>query len=85
MRQFTYTMTAPDGLHARPAALLAETARGLACDVIHSKDGRNASARRLMALMLLEVHQGDTVTVTVEGPGEDEAARTIEAFFHTHF
>ena len=40
MRQFTYTMTAPDGLHARPAALLAETARGLACDVIISKDGR---------------------------------------------
>ena len=85
MKRFTYTITIPEGIHARPAGMLVEAAQQLRCDVTVSKGDRSASARRLMALMLLEVHQGDTITVTVDGDGEEEEVRTLESFFQAHF
>jgi len=45
-----------------------------------SKDGKGADTRRLMALMGLGIKQGDTVTVSVEGPDEAAAAAGLEAF-----
>ena len=84
MKQFTYTVTAPEGLHARPARLLAETVRGLSCSVTIEKGGASAQADRLMALMLLGVGCGDTVTVTLSGEEEEREALNLEAFFRAH-
>ncbi|MDY3906150.1 MAG: HPr family phosphocarrier protein [Lawsonibacter sp.] len=81
MKEFSYIITNPVGIHARPAALLVETARGLTSAVTVRKGERSASADRLMALMLLGVVQGDQVTVTLEGPEEEQDAALLEAFF----
>lgn len=80
MKQFQYTITDPVGIHARPAGLLVKTARGFASAITVEKDGRTAAAK-LMALMGMGIKQGDTVTVTVEGPDEAEAAAAMEKFF----
>ncbi len=81
MKQFTYTITDPVGIHARPAGMLAKTAKGLDSTVTIAKaDGKSAVATKLMALMGLGIKQGDTVTVTVEGGSEEANAAAMEQF-----
>lgn len=81
MKQFTYQITSPCGLHGRPATGLVEAARDLSSAVTVEKAGGSADATRLMALMLLGVDQGDTVTVTVEGGDEETSLAVLERFF----
>ena len=40
---------------------------------------------KLMAIMGMGVKQGDTVTVTIDGPDEETAAPVIETFFKENF
>ena len=82
MKEFTYTITAPNGLHGRPAADLVTAARNLGSAVTIQKGEKRAGADRLMALMTLGVVQGDIVTVTVEGGDEDRALERMKEYFH---
>ena len=82
MKQFTYTITDPVGIHARPAGLLAKAAKSLDSTVTIAKaDGKSAAATKLMAMMGLGIKQGDTVTVTIEGGSEEASAAAMEQFF----
>ena len=50
MKQFTYTITDPVGIHARPAGVLAKQAKALDSTVTIAKaDGKSAAATKLMA------------------------------------
>lgn len=80
MQSFRYTITDPLGIHARPAGLLVKQVKNYPSTITIEKDGRQVNALKLMALMGLCVKQGDTVTVTVEGPGEEAAAAELEAW-----
>lgn len=80
MKEFSYTITDPVGMHARPAGKLAAEAKKYGSVVTVLKDGKGADTRRLMALMGLGIKQGDTISVTVEGPDEETAAPAMEAF-----
>ena len=84
MRRFQYTITDPVGIHARPAGLLVKEARGFQSEIVLEKDGKRAAATKLMALMSLGAKQGTTLTVTVEGPDEEEAAAAVERFLREH-
>ena len=79
MKEFTYTITDPLGIHARPAGLLAKTAKDTVVTV--TKAGSTVKASQLMKLMGLGVKQGDAVTVTAEGPSEEAAIAAMEQFF----
>ncbi len=69
MKQFTYTVHDPLGIHARPAGLLAKLAKEYKDTVITiTKDGNTVKASQLMKLMGLAVKQGCEVTVAAEGP-----------------
>ena len=82
MKQFTYTITDPLGIHARPAGLIAREAKAFGNTAITiEKDGKNVKATQLMMLMSLGVRQGDAVTVTAEGPEEDAAIAGMRDFF----
>lgn len=83
MKQFTYTITDPVGIHARPAGLLAKAAKAMDSTVTVSKaDGsKSAEAKKLMALMGMGIKTGETVTVTVEGGNEEANAAAMEQFF----
>lgn len=84
MRQFTYTITCPEGVHGRPAARLIEAVQALDSAVTLRKGEGSARADRLLALMTLGVSRGDTVTVTLEGGREEENLRTLEEFFQNN-
>ncbi|MDE6259632.1 MAG: HPr family phosphocarrier protein [Oscillospiraceae bacterium] len=82
MKQFTYTITDPVGIHARPAGLLVKAAKALDSTITIAKaDGKSAVAVKLMALMGLGIKQGETVIVTIEGGNEDANAAAMEQFF----
>lgn len=81
MREFTYTVTDPEGLHARPAGMLVKQATKYACSVKIVKGNREVDARRVMGIMSLGVKCGMEVTVKCDGEGEDIAATELEAFF----
>ena len=82
MKQFTYTITDPVGIHARPAGLLVKAAKALDSTVTIAKaDGKSAAGTKLMALMGLGIKQGDTVTITVEGGAEEANTAAMEQFF----
>ena len=85
MKQFTYTITDPLGIHARPAGLLAKEAKAFADTTITvAKNGTAVKASQLMKLMSLGIKAGDVVTVTADGPSEDAAIAALQAFFESH-
>ena len=81
MRQFTYTITDPLGIHARPAGLLAREAKNFSSICTITKDGQTKKLTQLMMLMAMGVKAGDTVTVAAEGADEEAAIAALEAFF----
>lgn len=80
MKEFTYTITDPQGMHARPAGVLVKEAAKYQSSVTIEKDGKSGDAKRIFAVMGLGVKCGQQITVKVDGPDEDEAAAAIEAF-----
>ncbi|MGN0974651.1 MAG: HPr family phosphocarrier protein [Gemmiger sp.] len=84
MKQFTYTIKEPVGIHARPAGLLVKEVKKYQSAVTIEKDGKGVNALKLMALMGMGIKCGDTVDVKVEGPDEEAAAAALEAFFQAN-
>ncbi len=82
MKQFSYTITDPIGIHARPAGLLAKAAKALDSTITITKgDGsKSAAATKLMAVMGLGVKTGETITFTIEGGDEEASAAAMEQF-----
>ena len=67
----------PAGLHARPAAVIANLAKGFASDVRLQLGDRQANARSVTAIMALEVLQGAKVQVVANGPDAREAVTAL--------
>lgn len=80
MKSINYTITDELGIHARPAGLLVKLAGGFQSDITIVKDGKEANAKRIMALMGLSATKGTEITVKIEGPDEDDAAKAVEDF-----
>ena len=81
MKTFTYTITDPVGLHARPAGMLAKEVKKYESKVTIIKEGKSSDATKLMMLMGLGVKCGDEITVEVTGADEETAAAELKAFF----
>ena len=81
MKEFTYTITNPIGIHARPAGLLAKEAKKYASGCTVTKGDKTQKLTQLMMLMAMGIGLGDTVVVRAEGEDEDQAIRELEAYF----
>ena len=79
------TVINDSGIHARPAALIVETATKFQCNVIFIKDGMRANAKSIMNIMLLAAEPGAIIKVETEGPDEEDALAAIEALFNSKF
>lgn len=80
MREFTYTVTDPLGIHARPAGLLAKAAAQFKSTVTLSLGDLEANAKGVIGLMRLCAKQGNTLVFHVEGEDEDLAIAALETF-----
>jgi phosphocarrier protein HPr len=79
------TVTNPRGLHARASARIVEAASRFTCTVSLVAKGRRASARSILALMLLSASAGTLVELEADGPEEAAAVREIASLFSTGF
>lgn len=73
------------GLHARPAALIAQTAAGFTCDVELTKDQVTINAKSIMGVMMLAAEFGSTLRVTTRGGDEGPAMEALEKLFNDKF
>ena len=73
------------GLHARPAALIAQTAAGFQSDITLTKDGVDVNAKSIMGVMMLAAEFGSTLHLRVEGNAEQEAFEAIKKIFDENF
>lgn len=72
----------PLGLHTRACARIVQIASKFRSTVWLQVKGKRASARNIMAVMLLTATVGATVRIEVDGPDEAEAMKAIAALFH---
>lgn len=84
MQTFEYTIKDELGIHARPAGVLAKTAKQYASTISIVKNGKAADVRRMMGVMGLGIKCGETITVQVEGDDEATAVNEIKAFFEAN-
>ena len=84
MKEFTYTITNPIGIHARPAGLLAKQATQYSSVCTLTKGEQTPTLTQLMMLMAMGVKQGDAVVIRAEGEDEDTAIRELEAYFRAN-
>ncbi|HTS22428.1 MAG TPA: HPr family phosphocarrier protein [Casimicrobiaceae bacterium] len=61
------------GLHARASARVVAVASRFRCSISLIWNGRRASARSMLAVMLLAAGVGATIRVETSGPDETEA------------
>jgi len=73
------------GLHARPAALLAQTAAKFQSKVSIIKDGQEVDGDSILGIMMLAAEFGSEITVLINGKDEKEAIKKIEELFKKKF
>lgn len=87
MKRFTYTVSDPQGLHARNAISLCRLAGTFKSQIlIHvQEDGRErkADCKDMIALMGLCVRQDTQVEISLEGEDESEALNSLVAAIPT--
>ncbi|HKU12782.1 MAG TPA: phosphoenolpyruvate--protein phosphotransferase [Steroidobacteraceae bacterium] len=72
------TLAHDHGIHARPAALIANFAKTSPAEIAVAVRGRKANAKSAVALMSLGAQRGDELTVTAAGDGADAAVEEIK-------
>ena len=80
MKEFTYQIADPNGLHARPAGKLATFAKQFESEIRIKSGEKEADGKRLLALMSLGALHGSTLAFCITGADEERAREALEAF-----
>ncbi len=72
------------GLHARPAARLAQAAQLFASDINLESGGRSVDAKSILDLLSLAATKGTELTLRCQGPDAARAAETLAGFFRAN-
>lgn len=70
----------PNGLEARPVALLVQVASQYECNIYIESEERKVNAKSIMGMMSLGLASGEKVYVTADGVDEEEAIKNIEKY-----
>lgn len=73
------------GLHARPAAMVAQTAANFECDIKIAKDKVEINAKSIMGVMMLAAEYGSTLRLRFDGEDEKQACEALTALFANKF
>ena len=74
------TIQIPNGLEARPVALLVQVESQYGSEIYVESDNKKVNAKSIMGMMTLGLYAGETVTVSANGEDEEEAMANIEKF-----
>ncbi len=73
------------GIHARPAALIAQTANKFASEILIEKDSTTINAKSIMGVITMAAGYNTVLTVTAEGRDAKAAVDAINALFENKF
>jgi phosphocarrier protein HPr len=84
MAERTVTVASSVGLHARPASLFAQAAAKVGIPVtLTSAGGKSVNAASILGVLSLGIGHGETVTLSADGEGADEALDTLAEVLNT--
>ena len=72
----TVTIGSKSGLHARPAAIFVQNAKGFQCQITLLKNEKTANAKSILSVLALGAEQGDQVVLKAEG---DDAVSAVDS------
>lgn len=78
MKEFRCIVENPIGIHARPAAMIAQLCVGLKSSVTIECNGRTASGNDVLQILALKAKKNDLMRVIVEGPNEVEDVEKVK-------
>ena len=73
------------GIHARPAALIAQTANKFASEVLIEKDSVTINAKSIMGVITMAACYQTVLTVRDTGSDEEAAVAAIQTLFENKF
>ncbi|QRV01903.1 HPr family phosphocarrier protein [Arcanobacterium phocisimile] len=79
----TVTVASAVGLHARPAALLAEAAEATGVEFTLTLDGEEADAASVLDIMSLGAEHGDEIIISTEDDSATEALDKLAGLIST--
>jgi phosphocarrier protein len=85
MARRTVQLTNRRGLHARASAKFVTLASGQGANVEVEKDGSKVCGTSIMGLMMLGAAMGDSITITAEGDGAEEAVAALSSLVDGKF
>lgn len=74
------TINIPNGLEARPVALLVQVASQYESSIYVESNDKRVNAKSIMGMMSMGISTGEKVTVTADGPDEKTAIDNIEKY-----
>ena len=73
------------GLHARPAAVMVQTAAKFKSKIKIIKDSQEVDGKSIMGLMTLAASAGSTITLVADGEDESQALQSLEQLIESGF
>ena len=80
MKKKIITVELPDGLEARPAAMLVQVASQYDSRIYLESGSKRVNANSIMGMMTLGLIAGQSITVEADGADEDQAVSEIEKY-----
>ena len=78
MKEFTYVIHDPLGLHARPAGILSRTTAGFKSKITLVYKDQPVLLRRMIGVISLQAKQGEQVKIQAEGEDADAAIAQLQ-------
>ena len=73
------------GIHARPAAIIAQTANKFESEITICCNGATVNAKSIMGVIAMGAAYETQMTFQADGPDESEAIAVIEQLFESKF
>ena len=73
------------GIHARPAALIAQTANKFSSEIYLEKESTTVNAKSIMGVITMAAGYNTNIMLRTDGDDEQEAADAIERLFDSKF
>ncbi len=85
MTSKTVTIKNRAGIHARPAALIVNTANQYESDIFLEKDSMRINSKSIMGIITLGASYKSSIVIMAEGPDEGDAVEAIAKLFENRF
>jgi len=85
MTEMTVRIKNRAGIHARPAALLVQTANRFDSQIFLEKDGEKVNGKSIMGIITLAATYGAEIKLIAEGRDEEDAVGALSRLFDNKF